>query len=141
MNITIAEQLHSLLGALLLGIGAGLWYDLLRTLRYRCTPGLVTILLDLLFWVLVTVALFCWSIAAGRGLVQVSICAALMVGFLLYFHFFSHLFFPIVRRLVGYIAAILHCFFAPFRFLKKKCAICGKKVYYFCKKPFSFLQK
>lgn len=141
MNITIAEQLHSLLGALLLGIGAGLWYDLLRVLRYRCVPGLATILLDLLFWVLVTVALFCWSVVAGRGLVQVSICAALMVGFLLYFHFFSHLFFPILRRLVGGISSILHCFFAPFRFIGKICASCGKKVYYFCKKLFSFLQK
>ena len=141
MNITIGEQLHSLLGALLLGVGAGLWYDLLRAFRYRCIPGLATILLDLLFWLLVTVALFCWSVVAGRGLVQVNICAALMVGFLLYFHFLSHLFFPIVRRLVDWMASLLHCFFAPFRFLKKKCAVCGKKVSYFCKKLFSFLQK
>lgn len=141
MNITIAEQLHSLLGALLLGIGAGLWYDLLRALRYRCTPGLVTILLDLLFWVLVTVALFCWSVVAGRGLVQISICAALMVGFLLYLHFFSHLFLPILHHLVHCMASILHCFFAPFRFFGKKCAACGKKAAYFFKKLFSFLRK
>lgn len=141
MNITIGEQLHSLLGALLLGIGAGLCYDLLRGLRYRRTPGLVTILLDLLFWILVTVALFCWSVAAGRGLVQSSICVALMVGFLLYFRFFSHLFFPIVCHVIGLVASLFNAIFAPFRFLKKKCAICGKKVYYFLKKLFPFLQK
>ncbi len=120
MTVTIGEQLHSLLGALLLGVGAGLWYDLLRVLRYRCPPGMLTILLDLLFWGLVTVTLFCWSISAGRGLVHISVCAALMVGFLLYFRLFSPLCFPPLRRLVGWIASFLRLIFAPFRFLGKK---------------------
>ncbi len=141
MTITIGEQLHSLLGALLLGVAAGLWYDLLRTLRYRCTPGIAVMLLDLLFWVLVTAALFCWSVAAGRGVVQISICAALLVGFLLYFRLFSPLVSPLLRRLVGRLAALLHWIWAPFGFLGHKCAACGKKVVLFCKKLFSFLQK
>lgn len=141
MTITIGEQLHSLLGALLLGIGAGLWYDLLRALRYRRSPGVVTILLDLLFWVIVTATLFCWSVSAGRGLVQISICAALMVGFLLYFHLFSPLFFPPLRRLIEMISALFRLFLAPFSYFGKKCTACGKKVFYFCKKPFSFFQK
>ena len=48
-------------------MATGLLYELLRCVRYRVRGRIFCALLDLLFWLLVTVALFLWSVAAGRG--------------------------------------------------------------------------
>ena len=62
MTVTVWAQTHSLLGAVLLGIGAGLWYDLLRALRWRIRSPALGIGLDLLFWLAVTTLIFGWSV-------------------------------------------------------------------------------
>ena len=89
MTVTVWEQAYSLLGGLVLGVATGLLYELLRCVRYRVRGRIFCALLDLLFWLLVTVALFLWSVAAGRGVVRLSVCAALFLGCAGYLHFLS----------------------------------------------------
>lgn len=138
MTVTVWEQAHSLLGALLLGVGAGLWYDLLRCLRYRIRARGVAIVLDLLFWLAVTVVIFVWSVTAGGGKVQLSTCAALLLGGVLYFHYLTKLFFPLLSALVRLVLRLLHFLLLPLYWLKRG----GKRVQNFfinfCKNHFSF---
>lgn len=69
MEISVAGQAAALTGAIALGLGVGLLYDLLRLLRCRLRLPLLGPALDLLFWAAVTIALFLYVIAAtgGRG--------------------------------------------------------------------------
>ena len=53
--------------ALLLGAAAGLLYDLFRIVRARVPLPVLGSVLDLVFWICVTFALFFWSLDAGGG--------------------------------------------------------------------------
>lgn len=138
MTVTVWEQLRSLSGALLLGLGAGLWYDLLRCLRRRIRGQLFAAVLDLLFWLAVTAAIFLWSVAAGNGTVQLSCCAALFLGAVIYFRVLSRCCFPLLSALTGLIAGILHLIGAPWRWLKQMVNRGQKFFSNFCKNHFSF---
>lgn len=65
MAVSVAAQARALLGALLLGLAAGLLYDLFRVLRVRVHLAFLGPALDLLFWLLCTAVFFFWS-ADGR---------------------------------------------------------------------------
>ncbi len=99
MEISVAGQAGVFGGALLLGMAVGLAYDLLRIPR-ACLPiRLLGGVLDALFWVAVTAALFVYAVTAGGGEVRIFMAAALFGGAVLYFRVFS----PWVRRLTGLI--------------------------------------
>lgn len=138
MTVTVWEQLRSLAGALLLGLGAGLWYDLLRCLRRRIRSRAFAAVVDLLFWLAVTAALFLWSVAAGNGIVQLSVCAALFLGGVVYFRIFSRWCFPLMSALTGLIARMLHLTGAPVRGLMHGLERGQKFFSNFCKNHFSF---
>ena len=130
MSTTVAGQLHALIGALLLGVAAGAWYDLLRGLRHRLTHTAATVVLDLLFWLVSTAALFLWSISAGDGQVQYSVCAAVLLGGAGYFRFLSRLCFPLLSAAAGILLLPLTALGKLQKFLIK-----------ICKKHFSFRRK
>ena len=67
MGIDLWEQALTFLGALGLGAGLGLVYDLFRLLRHRVRLPLLGPALDFLFWMLVTAGLFLYAISAGGG--------------------------------------------------------------------------
>lgn len=141
MTVTVWEQAYSLLGGLVLGVATGLLYELLRCVRYRVRGRIFCALLDLLFWLLVTVALFLWSVAAGRGVVRLSVCAALFLGCAGYLHFLSPLCFPTFFALTGLIARLFHLLLSPFRLLKRLGDAVSKKFTGFFKKLFPFPEK
>ena len=89
MEIWVSEQALFLLGALGLGAAVGLVYDLLRILRVRLPVPFVGGVLDLLFWVMVTVALFVYTTVAGRGEVRIYLLAGVAIGGALYFRALS----------------------------------------------------
>lgn len=138
MTVTVWEQLRSLTGALLLGLGAGVWYDLLRCLRRRIRSRAFAAVLDLLFWLAVTAAIFVWSVAAGGGKVQLSVCAALFLGGVVYFRALSRWCFPLLSALTGLAARVLHLISAPGRWLKRIVNQGEKFFSNFCKNHFSF---
>lgn len=138
MTVSVWEQAHSLLGALLLGVATGLTYDLLRCIRYRIRSRIFCGVLDLLFWAAVTAALFLWSVAAGRGVVQVSVCVFLFLGGVVYFRFLSPLFFPVLSWLTNSAVKFFRLLLAPFRWVLGTAAKIGKKFILFFKNHFSF---
>ena len=85
MSPEIAAQGAAFFQAVGLGLCAGLVYDLFRILRVRVKLPLLGPLLDLLFWVLLTAALFIWSQGAWGGEVRWYGAAFLFGGGVLYF--------------------------------------------------------
>ncbi len=90
MGISVAEQAHALLQAVLLGGAVGLLYDCFRVLRVRIHLRLLGGLLDILFWTAVTVLLFCHAIAAQGGEVRIYMILSVSTGAAAYFLLCSH---------------------------------------------------
>ena len=67
MTVDVAAQGAALVQAVLLGLAAGVLYDLFRILRVRVRLPLLGPALDLLFWLTLTVTLFLWSQWAWAG--------------------------------------------------------------------------
>jgi tryptophan-rich sensory protein len=102
MTVDVAQQGRALCQALLLGGAMGVVYDLFRILRVRVKVRLLGPLLDLLFWLAATAALFVWSQSAWGGQVRLYGAAFCLAGGALYFWALS----PFFLRL-GYLGADL----------------------------------
>jgi hypothetical protein len=133
MGVAISQQVFSLTGALLLGLGLGLVYDLLRLLR-RSHGIAAEIALDLLFWALATLTLFLWSVGTGKGVVRVYIALSLLGGGWLWFQTFSPAFLELGRQIADVCARITHTLTAPLRAL----AAAWKNFLFFLKKNFLY---
>ena len=98
MEIGLGQQALRLLLALLLGLGTGLLYDLLRPLR-RAAGVVAAALLDALFCLLTGAGIFLFAMSAGDGkLGQWELCAALL-GFLAWLHLFSPFVLPVFEKI------------------------------------------
>ena len=102
MTVDVAQQSRALCQALLLGGAMGVTYDLFRVLRVRVRVPLLGPLLDLLFWLAATAALFVWSQTAWGGQIRLYGAAFCLVGGGVYFWAVS----PWLLRL-GYLCADL----------------------------------
>ena len=85
MEISVSTQAALLAGALLLGAAVGLLYDFFRILRVRIPLKLLGALLDLVFWLAVTAALFVYAVAAGDGAVRIYLVLGVLGGATVYF--------------------------------------------------------
>ena len=89
MTISVAQQAAALAQAAALGLAVGLLYDLFRVLRVRVALPLLGAVLDLSFWIIVTVALFVWTQQAWRGEIRLYGIFFLFGGGVLYFWLIS----------------------------------------------------
>ena len=97
LALDLNRQALGLLGALLLGLGLGLAYDLLRPPRQGTGP-LLTALLDVLFCLTAASAAFLYAMGASDGRLGLWELTASFSGFLLYLHFLSPVFLPWWQR-------------------------------------------
>lgn len=88
MAVSVAAQARALLGALALGLAAGVLYDLFRVVRVRVRLAFLGPALDLLFWLCCTVAFFLWSAGSG-GLVRIYTVILCLAGGWFYFSLVS----------------------------------------------------
>lgn len=106
MEISLGRQALRLLLALLLGLGTGLLYDLLRPLR-RAAGMVAAALLDALFCLLTGAGVFLFAMSAGDGkLGQWELCASLL-GFLAWLYLISPLVLPIFEKIRRLLASAL----------------------------------
>ena len=87
MTAPLAREAAALLPALLLGIGLGLVYDLLRPLRRRAAWAAAWT--DALFVLLAGVAAFALAMCAPDGRLGLWVLTAALLGFLLQLHLLS----------------------------------------------------
>lgn len=83
METSVAEQAAALALAFLMGVGDGLFYDLLRPFRYRLKK-LGAAVLDGVFCAGAGIGAYLYAMGAGDGRLGVCQLAAVTAGFLLY---------------------------------------------------------
>ena len=130
----ISGQGWALAQAVGLGLMLGVLYDLLRILRVRIRLPLLGGVLDLLFWVSVTVALFVWSQGAWGGRIRLYGVFGVMLGGGIYFRLFSR---GLLR--VGYfLADVVHWLLNLALMPMKAVFFLVKKIKNFVKNTFSY---
>lgn len=110
----------ALLASLLLGVGLGLLYDLLRPPR-RAAGAVFAALLDLLFAALALAAVFLLAMGAGGGRLGLWELTAELLGFLFYLHVLSPAVLPLAEDVYRVIQNTI-------RLLKKPVKNLGKTV-------------
>ena len=119
MTVDVAAQGAALVQAMLLGLGTGVLYDLLRILRVRVRVPLLGPCLDLLFWLLLTGTLFLWSQWAWGGPVRLYGVAFLFLGGVFYFWLLSRWMLWIGYRLADLVTVILKILALPLAVLHR----------------------
>ena len=137
MTVDVAAQGAALVQAVLLGLAAGVLYDLFRILRVRVRLPLLGPALDLLFWLTLTVTLFLWSQWAWGGPVRLYGAAFLFLGGVVYFGLFSRWLLWLGYRLADLMTAILKILALPLfalNHLQKKIKKLAKNIFLFAGK-------
>ena len=106
MHVDIAGQAAVFGLSLLLGAALGLVYDGMRALRRSLKLAWLAFLLDLLFWLGATTALFALTLLWDDGQVRIYHMAAAALGGGLYFLTLSRLVLPVLLWLAGRIQAL-----------------------------------
>lgn len=102
MTVDIARQIHGLCRAILMGGALGVLYDLMRVVRRRVPLPLLVGILDFLFWVTATVALFLFSHAVWDGQIRFYGAAFCLLGGTAYFWGIS----PLVMGIFLFLATL-----------------------------------
>jgi len=136
VEISVSGQAAALAGAFALGVGVGLAYDLIRIPRAYVRIPLLDTVLDFLFWLAVTAALFLYAINAGNGEVRIFMVAALFGGALFYFLLFSPWIRAFSQMIITAVAAVWH--FITFPLIQAANAIKKLKEKEKCEKEKSF---
>ena len=113
MTADFWAQLDALCQALLLGGTLGLLYDLMRVVRVRTGLGWLGQGLDLLFWLMATGALFCWSDRAWGGPVRLYGALFCLGGGALYFRVLSPAVLWMGYRIADFLTVILKILLIP----------------------------
>jgi hypothetical protein len=116
MDIDLTVQAVTFGGACVLGLSLGLVYDFMRILRRRISLRAVGPVLDLLFWLLCTGALFVFAAASG-GEVRIFMVAAILLGAAVYFLALSRPVLFLLNRVADFLSFIFHLLLLPFRIL------------------------
>lgn len=132
---TVPEQTRLLLYAVLLGVPLGMCFDVLRTLRLLLPHGkLATALEDVLFLLLWSGALLCFSTALARGEFRGYYVLGSGLGFLLYFCTLGCVTVPLLRRILTGIGRLFRWLLYPvFHGVVRICTLMYKKFGHFAK--------
>ena len=95
MGVQISQQLSAFLASILLGLGLGLVYDLLRAFRLAAPGRRLGCLLDGLYAAAVLAAVFYFTLAFGDGELRLYMVLGALGGGVLFFCLFS----PLLRPL------------------------------------------
>ena len=117
MSADIAQQLQGLCRAVLLGGMLGVLYDLMRVIRRRLPLRAVACVLDFLFWVAATAALFLFSHETWNGLIRLYGAAFCLLGGAAYFWGISPVVMGFLFLLTGLAGRVLGILTFPGRVL------------------------
>jgi len=132
MELNLMFQVYQAATSLLVGLGAGLYYDLLKTIRRRVGRGGATLLLDLLFWLGLAPLLFVQTMTMGQGGVRIFMLVTNALGALLYFLVFSRGILFLLEKGLDKMLKIVWFITSPARKIWAK----GKNVAKCCKRGF-----
>lgn len=116
MEISVSHQLIEAAASIFLGLAAGFLYDVFRTVRYEVKSKLLTQALDLLFWVMCSIALFFLGLSVGNGQQRISMTVLSFIGGAVYFALFSRPVLFILEKISGFIKTICRIIAVPVKF-------------------------
>lgn len=90
---------EALFYAVLLGMAAGLFYDITRLFRYIFNDKFF---FDFIFWVISSIAFFCYYLIFNSGEIRVVLLAAAAAGFLLYIFTLGYVTRPLEKKISRY---------------------------------------
>lgn len=135
MENYISDQLVSFLRAALLGLMAGVVYDLLRAVRLRRRRSrALTHMLDAVYVLSALLVLFLFTLRQGQGELRLYMLLAMVLGLSFYFLLLGSIFRPLWAFWVDVLASLLKFLWKPAGFL----LCCGKKFQIYIKKLFYF---
>ena len=142
MGNQISQQMLTFVQSILLGLAAGVLYDLLRPFRLR-RPGL-TALLDAGYCLSVGAGAFLFLLRRGEGELRGFLVLGAVGGAVLFFCAFSHLLQPIWEFWAETLAYLVHLLSIPLLWVKKICTKLGqrgKNLFYFTQKCYTMKRK
>jgi spore cortex biosynthesis protein YabQ len=135
MENYISDQLISFLRSALLGLMAGVVYDLLRAVRLRrARSRVLTHLLDAVYVLSALLVLFLFTLRQGDGELRLYMLLAIALGLSFYFLLLGGIFRPLWSFWVDVLISLLKILWKPAGFL----LCCGKKFQIYIKKLFYF---
>lgn len=121
MELTFAQQSSAFLLSLLLGIAAGVLYGILRVLRVLFFRGRISVfIIDFLYMIAVSLALFCFSIAYINGAVRIYLYFGCLIGFVLYRGTLGRLISAVTLPVARYVICISRKIQVKIKFFAKK---------------------
>ena len=125
MGNQISQQMLTFVQSILLGLAAGVLYDLLRPFRLR-RPSL-TALLDAGYCLSVGAGAFLFLLRRGEGELRGFLVLGAVGGAVLFFCAFSHLLQPIWEFWAETLAYLVHLLSIPLLWVKKICTKLGQR--------------
>ena len=141
MEIQISRQLALFGQSVLLGLTAGLLYDLLRSFRLRLPRS--TALWDTLYCLAVGTGLFFFTLRRADGLLRGYVVLGALGGAVLFFCLLSPLLRPLWDFWVDTVAFFLYLMSLPLHWAEnfcKKIALRGKNLFYFAGKCYTIIK-
>lgn len=108
MILNINFQINLFIFSLLSGIMIGIFFDLYRTIRGVNTPGnIVTIVQDLLFWLLISTIVFIFLLYTNYAYVSIYVYLLIFLALGLYLRFFSKYVSYVVTNIFSYVYKVI----------------------------------
>ncbi|HHX51028.1 MAG TPA: spore cortex biosynthesis protein YabQ [Clostridia bacterium] len=122
--VPVWQQLQFFFQTILIGIVVGILVDFYRTVRRLSNPRQwITITGDFIFWVFLTVLVFYFLLLVNWGQVRAYVFIGMIIGLLVYAHFFSPFVLLFWFRFMGFCLAsvkfLLSVVLFPFRLLRR----------------------
>lgn len=134
MNVSVASQTLEFFYSALLGVGIGVLYDIFALIRsYLKKSSVVTGLLDSLFWICATVALFAFVMTISEGRMRWYVLVGTLGGTFIYKCTISALFFRTIRIIISLLTKTLKLLVWPLYWLSDWLVNSGQRM----KKNFS----
>lgn len=89
MGISVENQVLQTAISLLVGLGIGFIYDACRIIRTACANFCVTVVCDIIFWLIFAGALFTMGMGPSHGEMRLYLIIVCLIGSGLYFLFFG----------------------------------------------------
>lgn len=104
---------------ILMGIGIGMLWDILKTFSDKCTVKSIVSIFDGIFWIIITVALFLILMYVNDGALRFFEFLGAFLGIVLYFSAISRLFRKFFSIFVNIITKICIILLTPVKFFLK----------------------
>ena len=128
MYISLTQQIQVFFGAILLGAAFGVVYDIFRIIRLVVLKSSVAVFVeDILFWIIVTITTFFFTILFNNGELRLSLIISETVGFLIYYLTLGRVVFKCFSAVFKAISEIIAKTYKKIRkIFKKRCKIAKK---------------